>query len=162
MTTPDWENFAKAVLADWPTGDMEGSVLFDLALEYGMIQEVPGGYSSDHHIDADCICPEEGDPWYVYTFRGEAGPGLYSIVEMKKRIEELKAQLALSEGALDIASRSWGECQLVLEQTEAKLEKLIAGAETVLEEWDRGDEAAFRVAVEEMRADVAEAKGDKT
>jgi hypothetical protein len=47
------------------------------------------------------------------------------------------------------------------EKLEAKLEKLIAGAETVLEEWDRGAEAAFREAVEEMRADVAEAKGDR-
>jgi len=40
------------------------------------------------------------------------------------------------------------------------LENLIAGAETVLEEWDRGDEAAFREAIEEMRADVAAAKGE--
>jgi hypothetical protein len=91
---PDWENFAKAVLTEWPTGDLHGSVLFDLSLQYGMIQEVPGGYNSDHHIDADCICPEEGDPWYEYTFRGEAGPGLYSINDMNRRIEELEAKLA--------------------------------------------------------------------
>jgi hypothetical protein len=85
---PDWENFAKAVLTDWPTGDMDGSVLFDLSLQYGMIQEVPGGYNSDVHIDADGICPEEGDPWYVYTFRGEAGPGLYSILGINNYIED--------------------------------------------------------------------------
>jgi hypothetical protein len=41
------------------------------------------------------------------------------------------------------------------------LENLIAGAETVLEEWDRGNGAAFRKAIEEMRADVAAAKGEK-
>ena len=41
------------------------------------------------------------------------------------------------------------------------LANLIAGSETVLEEWDRGDEAAFREAIEEMRADVAAAKGEK-
>ena len=40
-----------------------------------------------------------------------------------------------------------------------KLEDLLAGAETVLEEWDRGDEAAFREAIEELRADVAAARG---
>ena len=91
---PDWENFAKAVLTDWPTGDLDGSVLFDLSLQYGMIQEVPGGYNSDHYFDADGIGPEEGDPWYEYTFRGEAGPGLYSITDMTKRIEELEAKLA--------------------------------------------------------------------
>ena len=89
---PDWENFAKAVLTEWPTGDLDGSVLFDLSLQYGMIQEVPGGYNSDHHIDADCICPEEGDPWYEYTFRGETGPGLYSITDMTRRIKELEAE----------------------------------------------------------------------
>ena len=93
MGEPDWENFAKAVLTDWPTGDLDGSVLFELSLQYGMIQEVPGGYNSDHHIDAEGICPEEGDPWYEYTFRGEAGPGLYSITDMTKRIKELEANL---------------------------------------------------------------------
>lgn len=98
-TSPDWENFAKAVLDDWPTGDMDGNVLFDLALQYGMIKEVPGGFDPDRHIDADGICPEEGDPWYEYTFRGQAGPGLYSIIEMEKRIEALQARLALYEGS---------------------------------------------------------------
>ena len=53
MTKPDCENFAKAVLSDWPTGDLDGSVLFDFSLQYGMIQEVPGGYNHGHHIDAD-------------------------------------------------------------------------------------------------------------
>ena len=94
MSEPDWENFAKAVLTDWPTGDLDGAVLFDLSLQYGMIQEVPGGYNSDHHIDAEGICPEDGDPWYEYTFRGEAGPGLYSINDMADRIEELEAEVA--------------------------------------------------------------------
>jgi len=53
--------------------------------------------------------------------------------------------------AIDSAAR--------IEELEAALEWLIAGAETVLEEWDRGDEAAFREAIEEMRGDVEEAKG---
>ena len=91
---PDWKNFAKAVLTDWPTGDLDGSVLFDLSLQYGMIKEVHGGYNSAHHIEADDTCPEEGDPWYEYTFGDEAGPGLYSINDMTRRIEELEAKLA--------------------------------------------------------------------
>lgn len=49
-----------------------------------------------------------------------------------------------------------------IEELEAKLEWLIVGAETVLEEWDRGDEAAFREAIEEMRCDVEETKGVNT
>jgi hypothetical protein len=48
-----------------------------------------------------------------------------------------------------------------IEELEDKLENLIAGAETVLEEWDRGDEAAFREAIEGMRVDVSAAKGGK-
>ena len=98
MSEPDWKNFAKAVLAGWPTGDLEGSVLFDLALEYGMIKEVPGGYNSDHHIDADSICPEEGDPWYEYTFRGDAGPGLYSISALTAKLAKA-LEAAVDAGA---------------------------------------------------------------
>lgn len=45
-----------------------------------------------------------------------------------------------------------------IEDQHEMLEKLIAGVEIVLEEWDRGDEAAFREAIEETRADVHEAK----
>ena len=41
------------------------------------------------------------------------------------------------------------------------MENLIAGAETVLEAWDSGNEASFREAIEEMRADVDAAKGGK-
>lgn len=104
---PDWENFAKAVLADWPTGDLDGSVLFELSLQYGMIQEVPGGFNSDRHFDNDGICPEEGDPWYEYTFRGEdehydtmmeveLDPcGAHRAIQNQHaRIEELEAKVA--------------------------------------------------------------------
>jgi hemerythrin-like domain-containing protein len=44
------------------------------------------------------------------------------------------------------------------DELHGKLAKLVAGAEAVLEEWDRGDEQAFRDAIEELRADVEEAK----
>jgi endonuclease III len=45
-----------------------------------------------------------------------------------------------------------------IELLEQRAESLISGAEIVLEEWDRGNERAFREAIEEMRADVAAAK----
>lgn len=48
-----------------------------------------------------------------------------------------------------------------IELLEHRAESLISGADTVLEEWDRGDERAFREAIEEMRADVAAWKGEK-
>ena len=45
---------------------------------------------------------------------------------LRERIEELESKLALSEGALDVASKSWGECQRILEQTEDKLDKAMS------------------------------------
>ena len=38
------------------------------------------------------------------------------------KAKELEAKLDLSEGALDIASRSWGECQPIIKELEAKLQ----------------------------------------
>ncbi len=57
--------------------------------------------------------------------------GQHIALDARNRIEELEAKLDLSEGALDVASRSWGECQRMLEQTEAKLAKAV---EIALEE----------------------------
>ena len=53
------------------------------------------------------------------------------------RIEELEAKLNLSEGALDVASKSWSECQRILEQTEAKLAKCQALMHAGLAEYQR-------------------------
>ena len=57
--------------------------------------------------------------------------------EAADRIEELEAKLDLSEGALDVASRSWSECQRILEQTEAKLAKCQALMHAGLAEYQR-------------------------
>jgi len=53
------------------------------------------------------------------------------LEQAQDRIEKLEAKLVLSEGALDVASRSWGESQRILEQTEDKLEKAIGALEKV-------------------------------
>jgi hypothetical protein len=122
MSKPDWENFAKAVLADWPTGDLEGSVLFDLALQYGMIQEVPGGYNSDHHFDADGVGPEEGDPWYEYTFRGEAGPGLYSIHALTAKLAKVvEAAKQLASDAVPCVCFACLEARTALAEIEEEM-----------------------------------------
>ena len=79
--------------------------------------------------------------------------------EAADRIEELEAKLDLSEGALDVASRSWGECQRVLEQTEAKLAKAV---EIALEEcpfaWGTG---SYNDWWYDRRTTLAELKGEK-
>jgi hypothetical protein len=91
------------VLSEWPTNDLDGSCLFELSVQYGMILEIPGGYNPDHHIDADCICPEEGDPWYEYTFGGKDGPGLFSLHELRAERDALLARAAAAEAQLATA-----------------------------------------------------------
>lgn len=118
---PDFEGFARAILEQWPTSDIDGADLFELSVSYGMISEVPGGYDPEHHIDAEGICPERGDPWYEYTFRGEAGPGPYSVLILKAQRDALQAKLAMAVEALgQISNRPyeaiWGEAH---EHTEA-------------------------------------------
>ena len=74
------------------------------------------------------------------------------------RIAELEKQLRISETIREIIGDGRDRTIAFMEE---RMANLIAGAETVLEEWDRGDERAFREAIEEMRADVAAAKGEK-
>jgi hypothetical protein len=57
--------------------------------KYGVIRAVAGGYNSDRHIDDDGTCPEEGDPWYEYTPRGEAGPELAKANDHIEKLETL-------------------------------------------------------------------------
>ena len=161
MGEPDWENFAKAVLTDWPTGDLDGSVLFDLSLQYGMIQEVAGGYNSDHHIDAEGIAPEEGDPWYEYTFRGEAGRGLYSVTDMNKRIEELQASKNEALNQLDSALYSVSVLEkrvnsLMAENAGLKA-KLPDGRKPLPDEWF-AERAQMQERIEVLEAQLAEVK----
>jgi hypothetical protein len=66
---PNWEGFARDLMEHWPVRDVDGSELFDAALRNGLIQEIPGGYDPEQHIDAECVCPEKGDPWYEYAFK---------------------------------------------------------------------------------------------
>jgi len=89
---PNFEGFAKAILEGWPVNGIGGSELFDMSVSYGMIAEILGGYDPEQHIDAEGTCPEAGDPWYEYTFRGGAGHGLFSIQELRARAEKAEAE----------------------------------------------------------------------
>lgn len=65
---PDWEGFGRAVMADWPEGgDIDGFTLQDMAVEHGLLREVPGGFNPEEHIDVTC-CAEPGDVWFEVTF----------------------------------------------------------------------------------------------
>ena len=82
-------------------------------------------------------------------------------------IERLRGDLAKAGRDLNMARYgqpdfAWSIHKQAMADIEAKLENVLGGAETVLEAWDRGDEASFREAIEEMRADVEEAKTSYT
>ena len=67
---PDWEGFGRAMVEfEWPANRyVEGSELFDLAVEFDLIRSIKGGYDPEEHIDAEGIEPEVGAPWYEYNF----------------------------------------------------------------------------------------------
>lgn len=70
---PDWEGFGRAVMADWPEcGDIDGFTLQDMAVEHGLLREVPGGFNPEEHIDVTC-CAEPGDVWFEVTFPSNRG-----------------------------------------------------------------------------------------
>lgn len=96
------------------------------------------------------------------------------MVGLSDRIEELEAKLDLSEGALDVASKSWGECQRILEQTEAKLAKCEALMHAGLAEykrrlvmaleamkfWSQAQEPEIDAAIDLMQTTLAELEGE--
>lgn len=65
---PDFEGFARAVVGEWPVNRIEGPDLWDLALEYGMVREVPGGFDPFKHKAPLGLCPGPGDEWYELNF----------------------------------------------------------------------------------------------
>lgn len=86
------------------------------------------------------------------------------IARLRKKTErchDLSGIVGIVGGVYWIEDMDCREAADRIKALEAKLENLLGGAETVLEAWDSGDEASFREAIEEMRADVAEARGEK-
>lgn len=73
--TPDWEGFARAIVSEWPTSDIDGTELFGMAWNFGLVRQIPGGFNPDEHIDAEGIAPEAGDDWYEYNFGPEIKEG---------------------------------------------------------------------------------------
>ena len=69
---PDWEGFGRAMMDDWPTNGIDGSDLFIMAQNFGLVREIAGGFDPDNHIDAEGMSPEAGDDWYEYNFSPEA------------------------------------------------------------------------------------------
>ena len=65
---PDWEKFSLLIMNHWPEGDVGGYELQDYAVECGLLVEEPDGFDPNRHIDADCVCPERGDPWFLKNY----------------------------------------------------------------------------------------------
>ena len=65
---PDWESFGKAIMSNWPHGDVDGCELQDLAEQFNVIVPCEGGFDPNKHMDIDCVCPEKGDPWFLPNY----------------------------------------------------------------------------------------------
>lgn len=77
------------------------------------------------------------------------------------KLEEWDTMVEATRFAMEQLTSKGDKLADHIEGLEDVLENLINGAETVLEAWDSGNEASFREAIEEMRADVEAAKGGK-
>lgn len=69
---PDYQQFAVEIMEDWPYGDVDGGDLQDIAVKYGLLVRVEGGFNPDVHEDVDCIA-EPGDPWYLINYSEKTG-----------------------------------------------------------------------------------------
>jgi hypothetical protein len=64
MTKPDWEGFSRAIMEEWYEHyDMEASERFDLAVKFGVLKEIEGGFDPESHHNNPCDA-EAGDPWF--------------------------------------------------------------------------------------------------
>jgi len=64
MSDPDFEGFAKDVLAEWPEGfDREAIEIQQMAIKHGLLVPVEGGFDPEQH-ECPHGCSEAGDPWY--------------------------------------------------------------------------------------------------
>ena len=82
----------------------------------------------------------------------------------KEEAELVEEHIQTVEGLIfvnDALKASADEAHRQADLAYEAMENRIAGAETVLDACDSGNEASFREAIEEMRADVAAAKGGK-
>lgn len=66
--TPDWEGFGKAVMSVWPTGDLDGFDLQDLAEQFQIILPAPGGFDPTTHTDTFSVGAEPGDDWFERNY----------------------------------------------------------------------------------------------
>ncbi|MDN3711836.1 hypothetical protein QWZ10_08370 [Paracoccus cavernae] len=68
---PNWEGFGLAIMEDWGAHcDTEASVRFDLAIKFGILRPIAGGFDPDTHVD-DHGDAERGDPWFELNRRAD-------------------------------------------------------------------------------------------
>ena len=68
MSAPDWEGFARAIMAFWPEGGVDGCDIQDFAVKYRLIKSVAGGFDERVHADDFGVGAEAGDEWFMQAF----------------------------------------------------------------------------------------------
>ena len=65
--TPDYKGFTAKVMRSWGSDnffDIDCCELHDVAIEFGVLHEVSGGFNPELH-ECPYAMSEAGDPWYI-------------------------------------------------------------------------------------------------
>lgn len=69
MAEPDFEGFARAVMGGWPDAmSLDDVEVWDLAVKYRLLREIPGGFDPEKHDDSYGLGLEVGDPFYELNY----------------------------------------------------------------------------------------------
>ncbi len=69
---PDWEGFGRAIMANHFEGcDLDMMERQEIALKFGVIVPIPGGFDPEEHGLDDEYGSEPGDPWFALNFESK-------------------------------------------------------------------------------------------
>lgn len=64
---PDWEGFGREVMGVWPTGDLDGGHLQELAVKHRVLVQIEGGFDPVKYVDPFGET-EPGDDWFLHNY----------------------------------------------------------------------------------------------
>jgi hypothetical protein len=67
MKKPDYKRFTAEIMQAWPWGDVDVFDLQEIAVKYGMLSEIEGGFDPSKHSDPTETA-EEGDSFFERTY----------------------------------------------------------------------------------------------
>lgn len=85
---PNFQGFADAIMEHWPMSDVDGADLQELAVKFGIIAPIPGGFDPEEHDDEVGYGAEPGDPWFQFTYGRPPRTGMNRNYERVQRVND--------------------------------------------------------------------------